>query len=73
MQPFGFNIGTLMPIPMIFRWLYQFYIPSGETQTAFYNRFSPYFASTMTCFAVLLIEAAVCVIFMIRIYRRREI
>ncbi len=73
MQPLGFNAGTLMPIPMIFRWLYQFNIPAGEIQTAFYNRFSPYFASTSVCFSVLLIEAAACVILMIGIYRRREI
>ncbi|TEB04866.1 ABC-2 family transporter protein [Pelotomaculum schinkii] len=73
MQPLGFNAGTLMPIPMIFRWLYQFNIPVGEIQTAFYNRFSPYFASTSACFVVLLIEAAVCALLMICIYRRREI
>jgi len=73
MQPLGFNVGTLMPIPMIFRWLYQFYTPTGEIQTAFYNRFSLYFVSTPACFAVLLIEAAVCTLLIIRIYRRREI
>ncbi len=73
MQPLGLNAGTLMPIPMIFRWLYQFYTPTGEIQTAFYNRFSLYFASTTACFAVLLIEAAVCACLMIRVYRRREL
>jgi len=73
MQPFGVNAGTLMPIPMIFRWLYQFYTPTGEIQAAFYNRFSQYFAPTSVCFGVLLLEAAVCIYLMIRIYRRREI
>lgn len=73
MQPLGFNAGTLMPIPMIFRWLYQFNIPVGKIQTEFYNRFSQYFASTAVCFCVLLIEVAVCIFLMIRIYRRREI
>lgn len=73
MQPLGFNAGTLMPIPMIFRWLYQFYTPVGEIQTAFYNRFSLYFASTTACFIVLLLEAAVCTFLMVRIYRRREV
>ncbi|MDF2477668.1 MAG: transporter permease [Sphingobacterium sp.] len=73
MQPLGFNAGTLMPVPMIFRWLYQFSIPVGKIQTQFYNHFSQHFASTTVCFCVLLIEAAFCTFLMIRIYRRREI
>lgn len=73
MQPFGINAGTLMPVPMIFRWLYQFYTPTGEIQTEFYNRFSQYFVQASVCFGVLLLEAAVCIYLMIRIYRRREI
>jgi bacitracin transport system permease protein len=73
MRPLGINAGTLMPIPMIFRWLYQYYTPTGEIQTVFYNRFSPYFASVSVCFGVLLMEAAVCIYGMIHIYRRREI
>lgn len=73
MQPFGINAGTLMPVPMVFRWLYQFYTPSGEIQTEFYNRFSQYYVSAPVCFGVLLIEAAVCIFLMMRIYQRREI
>lgn len=73
MQPFGINAGTLMPVPMIFRWLYQFYTPTGEIQTELYNRFSQYFVPASVCFGVLLLEAAVCIYLMIRIYRRREI
>jgi bacitracin transport system permease protein len=73
MQPLGINAGTLMPVPMIFRWLYQFYTPTGEIQTEFYNRFSQYFAPTPLCFCILLLEAVVCIFFMFRIYRRREI
>jgi bacitracin transport system permease protein len=73
MQPLGLNIGTLMPVPIIFRWLYQFYEPIGEIQTEFYNRFSQYFIAAPVCFGVLLLEAAVCVWLMIWIYRRREI
>ncbi|ASA25723.1 ABC transporter permease [Paenibacillus donghaensis] len=72
-QPLGFNAGTLMPIPMIFRWLYQFYTPIGDIQIQFYNRFSPYFVPAAVCFGVLLLEAAVCICLMICIYRRREI
>ncbi len=73
MQPLGINAGTLMPVPMIFRWLYQFYTPTGQIQTEFYNRFSQYFVSASVCFGVLLLEAAVCIYLMIRIYRLREI
>ncbi|MDF2539627.1 MAG: transporter permease [Herbinix sp.] len=73
MQPLGVNAGTLMPVPMIFRWLYQFYTPTGEIQTEFYNRFSQYFVSAPVCFGVLLLEAAICICLIIRIYRRREI
>lgn len=72
MQPLGFNVGTLMPIPMIFRWLYQFYIPEGKIMTEFYNRFSQYFAPTSVCFCILLIEAIICTFLMIRIYQHRE-
>ncbi|WFR56705.1 ABC transporter permease [Anaerocolumna sp. AGMB13025] len=73
MQPLGMNAGTLMPVPMIFRWLYQFYIPEGEIQMEFYSRFSHYFVSAPVCFGVLLMEAAVCIFLMTRIYQRREI
>lgn len=73
MQPLGINSGTLMPIPMIFRWLYQFYTPIGEIQTAFYNRLSLYFVPTSLCFGVLLIEAITCIFLMIRIYQHKEI
>lgn len=73
MQSLGINAGTLMPVPMIFRWLYQFYTPIGEIQTDFYNRFSPYFVPAYVCFGVLLLEAAVCIYLMIHFYRRREV
>lgn len=72
MQPIGLNAGTLMPVPMIFRWLYQFYNPVGDIQTAFYHRFSGYFASTPICFLVLLLEAFACIYIMFCIYNSRE-
>lgn len=40
MQPIEFNFGTLMPTPLIFRWLYQFNIPIGVVKLDFFNRFS---------------------------------
>lgn len=72
MRSIGINAGTLMPVPLIFRWLYQFSKPSGEIQTEFYNRLSQYFVSTPVCFSVLLLEATVCIYLMTYIYRRRE-
>lgn len=73
MKPLGINAGTFMPVPMIFRWLYQFYTPTGEIQTEFYNRFSQYFVSAPVCFGVLLMEATICIFLIIRIYQHREI
>lgn len=73
MKSIGFNLGTLMPIPLIFRWLYQFHTPVGEVQIDFFNRFSEYFVSTPICFSILLIEAIICIALMVRIYERREI
>lgn len=50
MKPVGFNLGTIFPVPLIFRWLYQFYTPVGDLQTKFYIKFSEYFISTPVCF-----------------------
>lgn len=72
MKPLGLNISTLIPVPMIFRWLYQFKVPSGEIMTEFYNRFSPYFVSTPVIFMVLIAEAAVCILLVARVYQRQE-
>lgn len=72
MKPFGFNLGTLLPVPMIFRWLYQYNVPEGEVRLAFYNRFSPYFASPAICFGVLAIEAVICTLLIVKVYQRQE-
>lgn len=72
MQPIGLNAGTWMPVPIIFRWLYQFYTPIGEVQTSFYERFSQYFVPTYVCFGILLIEAVVCIYLIVQIYKKRE-
>lgn len=72
MRPLGLNAGTLMPVPIIFRWLYQFYTPTGMIQTTFYQRLSNYFVSTPICFSVVLLEAMICIICIIQIYDKRE-
>ena len=47
MVPAGLNLPTFLPVPMIFRWLYQFHSIEnvGEVLAEFYERFQPYFIS----------------------------
>lgn len=75
MVPIGFNIPTLLPVPMISRWLYQYHSleDAGQEMIDFYNRFRPYFVSTPVIFAMLLGEAAVCVMLMIQVYRKQSV
>lgn len=73
MKPLGFHLSTFIPVPVIFRWLYQYNVPIGPMQTAFYEEFRPYFISTPMVFAILLAEAALCIILIARISRRQEI
>lgn len=72
MKPLGLNINTLIPVPIIFRWLYQFKLPDGEIMSDFYRRFSPYFVSTPVTFMLLLSEAAVCILLITGVYQKQE-
>lgn len=72
MKPLGLNISTFIPVPMIFRWLYQFKEPEGKIMVDFYNRFSPYFVSTPVVFIILIAEAIICITFVARIYQKQE-
>ncbi len=72
MKPLGLNISTFIPVPMIFRWLYQFKVPEGKIMTDFYNRLSPYFVSTPIIFGILAAEAVVCIVLVARIYQKQE-
>lgn len=73
--PVGFNAATFLPVPMIFRWLYQYHAMegAGEVMAAFYEGFRPYFVSTPVVFAVLLAEAAVSTAVMMVVYRRQDV
>ncbi len=73
MRPLGPNISTFLPVPMIFRWQYQFKIPEGKIMTDFYNRFSPYFVSTPMIFMILLSEAVICILLITGIYQKQEL
>lgn len=72
MKPLGLNISTFIPVPMIFRWLYQFKEPEGKIMVDFYNRFSPYFVSTPVVFIILIAEAIICITLVARIYQKQE-
>ena len=73
MKPLGPNITSLIPVPIIFRWLYQYTVPEGRTQIAFYKRFSPYFISTPVICLIMFAEAAICILLMIRIYQKQKV
>lgn len=71
--PVGLNIGTIMPIPLIQKWIFQFYSPGTGESAKFYESMRPYFVSTPVCLGVLGILAAICIVLIIRIYNKREI
>lgn len=73
--PLGLNISTFLPIPMIFRWLYQYHSMEGAggEMLEFYQRFSPWFVPTPVVFGVLLGEAAICGALTAGIYRKQRV
>lgn len=75
MVPLGLNLATFLPVPMIFRWLYQYHCwaDAAEETLLFVERFRPYFVPTSVVFAVLLLEALVCALLLIRVYRRQAV
>lgn len=73
-SPVGFNIGTILPIPLIHKWFLQFNDPGGSVVwTKFYESMRPYFVSTPVCLGILGVLAAICILLMIRFYNKREI
>ena len=44
LTPVGVNIGTILPIPVINRWIYQFYDEGNGAAAEFYNTMRPYFS-----------------------------
>ncbi|MDO4336776.1 MAG: ABC transporter permease [Eubacteriales bacterium] len=74
-QPFGLNIGTLLPGPLAFRWIFQFYDQSqiSPELADLLERISPYFLSRGQVFGVIIVEAVVFLALIAIVYRRREI
>lgn len=75
MAPVGVNLPTFIPVPMIFRWLYQFHPMegAGEELLGFYQRLRPYFVSGQVIFMILLGEAAVFIFLIIQVYKRQDV
>lgn len=78
MVPLGCNIATFLPVPIIFRWLYQFHLMEiderhGTVFLEFYNRFRPYFVPTHMVFIILFAETALCMALMIKVYRKQSV
>lgn len=73
--PLGLNIPTFLPVPLIFRWRYQFHSleNAGSVMTEFYEGFRPYFVSTPAVFLILAAEAALCMALMVKIYERQNV
>lgn len=73
LTPIGINIGTILPIPLINRWIYQFYDEGSGAAAEFYNTMRPYFVPTYVCISILLVIAVASIFAIIKIYKTREI
>lgn len=75
MQPFGLNLGTLLPGPLSFRWIYQFYDmshPSPELAMLL-ERISPYFVNHIQVFGIIILEGVVFLTLIAVVYRRQKL
>lgn len=73
LTPVGINAGTILPIPLINRWIYQFYDEGNGAAAEFYNTMRPYFVSTHVCICLIALLVFVSVYAIIKIYNSREI
>lgn len=73
LTPIGVNVGTILPIPLINRWIYQFYDEGTGAAAEFYNTMRPYFVSTPVCICILAVVALVSIYAITHIYKKREI
>lgn len=73
LTPVGVNVGTILPIPLINRWIYQFYDEGSGAAAEFYNTMRPYFVPTPVCICIISVIAIISIIAIIQIYKKREI
>lgn len=73
-QPFGLNPGTLLPGPLVFRWLYPFYSQSDPSTelASLLERLSPYFLTTAQAFSVAVPEAVLFCTLIAAVYKRQK-
>ena len=67
LTPVGVNIGTILPIPVINRWIYQFYDEGNGAAAEFYN------TMRHICVCIIALFLFVSIYAIIKIYNRREI
>ena len=74
MQPFGLNPGTLLPGPLSFRWMFQFFSHSnpGAEMAALLERISPYYLNSVQTFGVAASEAVLLLSLIALVYERQE-
>lgn len=74
-QPFGLNLGTLLPGPLTFRWYFQYLDFSGPSaeMAALLERISPYFLNTAQAFLVTGVEGAVFLALIALVYKRQGV
>lgn len=75
MQPFGLNLGTLLPGPMLTRWMFQYLDHSnpGAELAALLERISPYFLSDAQMFGIVAAEAVVLLTLIAWVYKRQDV
>ncbi len=75
MQPFGCNPGTLLPGPLVFKWIFQFFDhrDPGVELAALLERISPYFLNSVQVFGVAAAEAVLFLTLIALVYRRQEV
>jgi len=73
-RPFGLNLGTLLPGPLVFHWTFQFYDHSNPSDelAALLERVSPYFFNGMQTFGVAAVEAVLFLTLIAMVYRHQE-
>ena len=74
-QPFGLNLGTLLPGPLTFRWYFQCldFSNAGAEMLGLLERVSPYFVTTAQAFLVTGAEAAVFLALIALVYKRQGV
>lgn len=74
-QCLGLNPGTLLPGPLILRWIFQYFDHTnpGQELATLLERISPYFVNEVQAFSVAGVEAAVFLTLIALVYRHQEV